>query len=802
QASGTSATLTSVHFVDDQHGWAVGNGGTILATADGGLSWKRVRLLKHTLSPAPWFWLLSLAIVILALAIAGKPPERDALQQIGSSDKPRAGLADDRLQTAPRVLALSRLLRNRGTSPPLVIAIDGEWGTGKSTLMRMLETDLRCYGARCAWFNAWHHQNDEHLLAALLDTLRREITPRTPVYWLKLFALRLRRYRWRAMPSLLALALLAGFWAQLLSADRSASASRLEGLADAAACLTVGTACATVAAPESTSTTHLNLRRRVAQISRTHERSVLYLALLLSALPALWGLLGTLSPFPNPAVLKAAAGMMKMRAAEKETSYRYRFAGDFRDVTTALLPYRLYLFIDDLDRCDSKSTASLLEAVNFLCESGEVVVVLGIARETVECNLGLAYSELAAEMARDGETPQKRRDFAERFLRKLVNLRVQVPELDSRGTAAMLTEQRPARTEYEWRLVPGYLRWLDRMLLPALGLFFVLIFMACAGTLGFYLGQGERTPQTRSPDFAVQTPTSSGAAANSAAPATARPEATQKNDQPPPGTSYLEPGDPGHVPAAVWMLLGALGLVLGLRLIWTWRTRFNSSDPRDLHWSLEAWSPLLRLTQTSPREIRRFQNRLRHLVATLNAPEQIPALPESPGPFVEAWYRRVLNEQEAAQLRGEVDGMPGSLITAMLAMFAAAQTHAVWPAVLAASLQWLTGEPKLAEIADEPLSEQKRREFHYAAVRLDLERLQWNEPIPTKPEDRSQVLQRYADALFDAVQEHQQKAGESNLERFSLNRLTGAGPGFGGNPWEKLLKQYELLYGKPRLRKA
>ncbi len=39
--SGTSETLTGVAFSDDNHGWAVGHGGIVLATRDGGLSWRR-----------------------------------------------------------------------------------------------------------------------------------------------------------------------------------------------------------------------------------------------------------------------------------------------------------------------------------------------------------------------------------------------------------------------------------------------------------------------------------------------------------------------------------------------------------------------------------------------------------------------------------------------------------------------------------------------------------------------------------------------------------------------------------------
>lgn len=39
QTSGTSAALTSVYFISATHGWAVGTGGTIVSTTDGGLTW-------------------------------------------------------------------------------------------------------------------------------------------------------------------------------------------------------------------------------------------------------------------------------------------------------------------------------------------------------------------------------------------------------------------------------------------------------------------------------------------------------------------------------------------------------------------------------------------------------------------------------------------------------------------------------------------------------------------------------------------------------------------------------------------
>ena len=40
QDSGVSVDLQDVYFVDKNHGWAVGDSGTIIATMDGGNTWK------------------------------------------------------------------------------------------------------------------------------------------------------------------------------------------------------------------------------------------------------------------------------------------------------------------------------------------------------------------------------------------------------------------------------------------------------------------------------------------------------------------------------------------------------------------------------------------------------------------------------------------------------------------------------------------------------------------------------------------------------------------------------------------
>ncbi|EON20792.1 transporter [Cupriavidus sp. GA3-3] len=86
----TDVTLTSVHFATPQEGWATGHAGTVLHTADGGLTWSRQ--------------LDGEAAARLMLAAAGKDPARRAEAQQLVEDGPDKPFLD--LYTADASTAL------------------------------------------------------------------------------------------------------------------------------------------------------------------------------------------------------------------------------------------------------------------------------------------------------------------------------------------------------------------------------------------------------------------------------------------------------------------------------------------------------------------------------------------------------------------------------------------------------------------------------------------------------------------------------------------------------------------------
>ncbi|MBK6794654.1 MAG: TIR domain-containing protein [Anaerolineales bacterium] len=75
-------------------------------------------------------------------------------------------------QTYARVLGNAAL----GTEGPFTIGIFGEWGTGKTSLMHLMQSYLNTdKNVITVWFNAWRYEKEEHPIVPLLATIIREL---------------------------------------------------------------------------------------------------------------------------------------------------------------------------------------------------------------------------------------------------------------------------------------------------------------------------------------------------------------------------------------------------------------------------------------------------------------------------------------------------------------------------------------------------------------------------------------------------------------------------------------------------
>jgi hypothetical protein len=653
----------------------VGPNGTLLTRASGDLGWGRVtRKLpqysslaqgaqKYYIFPAPWYYLSLLAVGLL-LAPGLKRPNPDVISESAAdlliSDNPISTQDADAFDFSAVALGLSQFLRNDKTVPPLTIAVTGEWGSGKSSLMNLLRADLERYGFRPVWFNAWHHQKEENLLASLLETVR---TRAIPPWWRPegaIFRYKLLKIRWLRFWPVVTLFLI-GFafslgYIQTHVVQWDSVRKIMESI------------------PSSLDDLPKWITGESEKIS-TGKRAnghVPWFAFLLSSTGLLISLWKGLKGFGvSPASLLAKdSGSAKVKDLENLTGFRYHFAAEFKDITKALNPRTLLILIDDLDRCRPEMVLEVLESVNFLVSSGDCFVVMGMARERVVRCVGLSFKDVASELLVTAPDPgqgtpeeiarRQRIEFAQQYLEKLINIEVPVPSpTDEQSRRLMLAGSEPptpAEPEGRSRVVAREAWALTRKVLPFAAVVGLLI-------LGYWLGA------TRSVPPPIGKPVA--AAQASVAPPPPAPETSEAAEVPPihalprlpAGPARMEPGDEAQLPfypAALFLIV-----LVGLGI---WRLSIPPGvvlhDSPDFQQALRIWHPLVFSFRGTPRSIKRFLNRVRYLAMLQRKPAQEPTLWQA----ILAWlFRRPLKQQAAAGNGSRVP-IPEDILVAMAAI--------------------------------------------------------------------------------------------------------------------------------------
>lgn len=563
---------------------------TIFQTTDHGRSWQR---LGYDRLPAPWVLYLSLPLTLLAahglgaaaLDLRRMPPPRFSIANQGASDAPISWNDPDALGLQPLAYALSKFLRNRNTEPPLTIAIQGSWGSGKSSLMNLVAGDLRDYGTRPVWFNAWHHQKEEHLLAALLENIKEQAIPQ---WWLAsgiLFRLRL-------------------WW--LRSRDDAATVLALLAIGLVAfgiAYLALGTAALAV------------LGAGLAALAETDPARPWWLTAqawlgvgTIAGLSALVAAFRALRPLRQAPAALMASLRARARLADfsQQIGFRYRFAKEFGEVCRALRSSRtagMVILIDDLDRCQPANVLELLEAVNFLTSAGPCFIFLGIDEQRVLRAMTRCLDADEAE--------------ARAYLEKLVNLSVPIPKATALVSQALLGGQaRPeARSAWPKRLRRFFQDLFDRG--PGLLALGTLAAAVLIGAAMLVSGPRPGAPAGTATPAAAAGP---GLAAPAAESTRAAPRTVLAED--------LAPGS--WMPHAV-PLLFVLVLVVFLTVARLLAPKPETiADSADFREALRIWNPVIFHTNQTPRAVKRYQNRLRLMATALQdnrpAPDWIDRL--------------------------------------------------------------------------------------------------------------------------------------------------------------------------------
>jgi photosystem II stability/assembly factor-like uncharacterized protein len=444
--STTMSRLYAISFSPENRAIAVGRDGTILKSMDDGLSWQRVK--NYSVSIANWWYLLLFSCVGLILFAAWPRQEQSddpGIAGLAASDKPLQAGDPDALNLGSIAHDITTFLSNPRTTAPLTMAITGPWGSGKSSLMNLVRADLEKRGFSPVWFNAWHHQKGEQLLASLFAHIRQQAIPSWFSFdglWFRIKLAFIRSYRhWFVFAILMGLLF---FTISLNKPEIRSFMVKLMLLSDPDFWWDI---------PWENWMPNLQSFFQSGDWIQT-------LAGILGIGTPLVALIRSVRGFGiNPRKLVSID-----HRSDKSNAYdpgaRARFAKEFNDVTRALGNNKMVIFIDDLDRCSQENLIDILENINFISSSGDCFMLLGMAPKYIEACVANAYETLAQSIAakekhdskNHGEDEQTHKfRFAHNYLEKMINIEVTVPHMQANSFEQLFNLDSKKQEPQNWK---------------------------------------------------------------------------------------------------------------------------------------------------------------------------------------------------------------------------------------------------------------------------------------------------------------------------------------------------------------
>lgn len=331
--------------------------------------------------------------------------------------------------------ALRILLTHQTTDPPLTISVEGPWGSGKTSFMRQLATKLEDSGHRTVEFNPWRHESEEALWAAFVLEFLRQLRSKDDFNLRDRLGAEISLYRMRLKIN------------QNLSGILLNIIKLLSVLL-----LTVGglTAFFTVA-PDLLTAVGANTRL---------VRFLLGSGGLLGAIAAIV----TISKSMKSQVINPIRPDIGKYITDPDYQGRQAFITKFhKDFDQIIKAYtkgeeRVFVFIDDLDRCEVPKAADLMQSINLLIESRpNVIFVIGIDRQKVASGIAakhedilpyITHSETTTTQDSNSASSASGISFGYDYLEKFIQLPFQVPEAKEKDMQSLLTPTEMSETEH------------------------------------------------------------------------------------------------------------------------------------------------------------------------------------------------------------------------------------------------------------------------------------------------------------------------------------------------------------------
>jgi len=298
--------------------------------------------------------------------------------------------AEDSLGFEPYVKAIAGFLTNEVTKPPLTLSVEGEWGSGKSSFMLQLQKKLG--KETIISFNAWQYDKDDAMWAAFALESAQQLSRGMPFlrrWWahLKLFF-----YRFKWVQGWMDMAKLTLVLTVVLAAVLLPILAREE--------IKAFVAPTTQTPPTQTTTPSQNAGESGASIDSTIRKLVgaggalAYLVLVIGLLIKAKGVIG------NPLRINLKQHLDTPDYKDR-VAFIQRFHEDFARVVKVYgRNEKVFVFIDDLDRCEVPKAADLMQALNLMiADSDRLIFIMGLDREKVAAGLAVKYEKLLPYLA-------------------------------------------------------------------------------------------------------------------------------------------------------------------------------------------------------------------------------------------------------------------------------------------------------------------------------------------------------------------------------------------------------------------
>jgi Cdc6-like AAA superfamily ATPase len=340
-------------------------------------------------------------------------PKEELGRSPARGDQPTTLVKNDLLGRDHLVKALAEMIADEEQGTPFTIGLLGRWGSGKSTVMKMLQDVLknRSDGSRFefAEFNAWEYERTDNLEAGLAQevvlSLVENLDAREKISVRVEFAV--REHGQKVFRSLIyASLILIGIVLELVWIRSNLGEKNTQGL-------WINTLIGGGLA--------FGCIKFWDKFKKLYDHPLSVELRTYLKLPNYGEHLGLI-----PVLKRHIKSLCEIRlgtsAQRKERSRRllgkwFRFFKEKDSESDSKLSRRLVVFIDDLDRCNPKSITKILDAVRLVMDVPNVIVIIGIDHRIALRAVGNSYAELADS----DHSPQ---DIARDYLGKILQLAI------------------------------------------------------------------------------------------------------------------------------------------------------------------------------------------------------------------------------------------------------------------------------------------------------------------------------------------------------------------------------------------